>query len=303
MPSPRSAWPGNPGSSRRKASVLDVEDRDLVAELRERAPRGPAPTRPQPMMTRAHRQIPPSGPVSRRRRRRRARGRRRRGRARSSGHMGSCVPSRNHPRNACGMAGPTMTASASRETASSTSAAPMSRAWSSWRAHLDVGLLGRTLGEVEHPRGLLPARPHVVIQVVLPVDLHDVDGDRARCRRPCASSQPRSMTSASVGPPLRPRTARETGRRHVHRARRQTSTGAGAIHRPSRMARPRDVSGAAPLELIRPASCDGAPSRRGRPRRPCRVARRGRASGAWRSGCTAAGPTSGWARTRAGRRW
>ena len=45
------------------------------------------------------------------------------------------------------------------------------------RTHRDVGLLGRTLGEVEHPRRLLAAGPHVVIQVVLPVDLDDMDGD------------------------------------------------------------------------------------------------------------------------------
>ena len=67
--------------------------------------------------------------------------------------------------------------SASSETASSTSAAPTSRAWSRTRLEARLGGLG-DLGDVEDARGLLRLTGHVGVEWEGPVDLDDMDGDQ-----------------------------------------------------------------------------------------------------------------------------
>ena len=68
--------------------------------------------------------------------------------------------------------------SASRSTASSTIAAPTSRAWSRTGSRRLLRLLGDRLGEVEHALDLLGSAGDVGVERQRPVDLDDVDRDQ-----------------------------------------------------------------------------------------------------------------------------
>ena len=84
-------------------------------------------------------------------------------------------PIANRRRTACGTAGPTTSRSAPRSMASSTSAAPTSRAWSSTGSSVTFAVLGDRLGHVEDALGLLGPTGDVGVERQRPVDLDDVD--------------------------------------------------------------------------------------------------------------------------------
>ena len=106
--------------------------------------------------------------------RRSARARRAPRRARSGARTGWSARWRSRRRTSCGRAGPTTITSAPRATASSTRAAPTSRAWRSVVSSRQPRLVGHGLGQVEDRRGRLVVAGDVLVQVVRPVDLDDV---------------------------------------------------------------------------------------------------------------------------------
>ena len=189
-------------------------------------------------------------------------------------------------------------ASASSETASSTSAAPMSRAWRSWRLERHLLALGDVLGEVEHPRGLLALGDEVVVEVVPPVDLDDVDRHELGLVRPreLAAEVDDARVHRSAVEAEDSALDRLAGGSRGHDGKPTIGSGSGGRRRGGSPGR----SALAPSNRAGDLALGSVGDRR-----DDRVVatHRARSPSARPSGCGGSGPTSGAARTRAGRRW